>query len=100
MGFRASEAAEEDPDDGHLQPCQRAGDGALEVLGEPPAASEPSEEALHHPSPGQYRKPLLPVGFRHDLKVRGVRVVARGRASFGPPLAAFRPDLGPLGMAC
>ena len=49
-------------------PC--AGDGAFEVLGETPTASQSSEEPLNDPT--QHYKPLLTFGFRHDLEVRSV----------------------------
>jgi hypothetical protein len=46
-------AAGEEPQVGQEDPGSGAGDGGLEVLGETPTAAEPSQTALHHPSPGQ-----------------------------------------------
>src|SRR5271155_1407922 len=52
-GSGSCEAAGEEWQVGQEHPRRGAGDGGLEVLGEASAATEPSQAALHHPSPGQ-----------------------------------------------
>jgi len=52
-GSSFCKAAGEKPQVGQEDPRSGTGDGGLEVLGETSAATEPSQAALHHPSPGQ-----------------------------------------------
>src|SRR5207247_7104095 len=52
-GSGSCKAAGEEPQVGQEDPRGGAGDGGLEVLGEASAATEPSQAALDHPSPGQ-----------------------------------------------
>ena len=52
-GSGSCKSAGEEPEVGQEHPGSGAGDGGLEVLGETSAAAEPSQAALHHPSPGQ-----------------------------------------------
>src|SRR5712692_4534083 len=52
-GSGSCKAAGEEPQVCHEDPGGGAGDGGLEVLGETSAATEPSQAARHHPSPGQ-----------------------------------------------
>ena len=44
------EASDEHADMGDVDPCDGAGDGRLEVLGEAPASAEPGEGAFDDPA--------------------------------------------------
>src|SRR5438067_13288954 len=52
-GSGSYKSAGEEPQIGQEHPGRGAGDGGLAVLGETSAATQPSQAALHHPSPGQ-----------------------------------------------
>ena len=52
---------------GDEYPRHGAFDGGFEVLGEPAAASEPSEGAFDHPAAGKEFKPFGDVGSLDDL---------------------------------
>ncbi len=49
-------------------PGHGAFDGGFEILGEPPASSEPGEGSFNHPSAGQQREALGGVGTLDDLE--------------------------------
>src|SRR5260370_33585224 len=65
--FGAGDAAHEQHDGGGVEEGTSGGDGGLEVLGEPPVAADPGEEALDDPAPWLYREPNLIRVLAHDL---------------------------------
>ena len=86
------EASSEEADVGDVDPCLCGGDGFLPVLGEPAAAPEPGERALHHPAPGQDLEALCNVGALDDFD--GPRPgTPQGGPEFGAGVASVGKDM-------
>src|SRR6266545_6530630 len=59
---------------GEKEPGGGAGGAGLEVFGEPPAAAEPGEAALDHPSPGQELETFDPGRALDNLDCPGAAI--------------------------
>ena len=78
-------------------PCFGAGDRRLEVLGEAATASEQSEGALDHPTPGQQHEALGLVGSLDDFHVPAT-VAGERRLQLGAGVAAIGEDVAQPGQ--
>jgi len=89
MKSGSCEAPGEHADVGDEDPCDGAGDGGLEVLGETAASPEPGEGTFDDPSARQHLEAFGGVGSLDDVEGE--------TAEFGEPVAKLVAGIGAVG---
>src|SRR5437762_10327003 len=95
-GSTCCEASREEPQVGQQHPGCSAVDGCLEVFGETPAAAEPGEGALDHPSPGQQLE-AFDTGWALDDFDRPGAAIGERAEQLGTAIDAVGEDMAQLG---
>ena len=95
-GSDPCQASGEEAQIGEKKPGGGTGDAGFEILGQATAAAEPSQAALHHPSPGQQLE-AFDAGRALDDFDRPGSAIGDGVAQLFAAIDAIGEDMGQLG---